>query len=112
MGRGRPKIQIDTKELVKDYLSGLSLMDLAGKYGVSDMTIHNRLKMTGIPTRPPHRRLRKEGKIRIPDPLNDKEFVERVSMYKTECGFNDFQISHYMQVSVKDIMKVTRRKST
>jgi hypothetical protein len=111
MGRGRPRVKLDIKDLITDYLSGMSLMDLAGKYGVSDMTIHNRLKATGIPTRPPHRRLKKEGKVRVKDPLNDKEFIERVTMYKSECGFNDYQISHYMQTSVKDIMMVTRRKS-
>lgn len=109
--RGRPKIQLDMKSVVTDYLSGMSLLDLAAKYGVSDMTIHNRLKSAGIPTRPPHRRLKKVGKSRIPDPLNDADFVERVTLYKNECGFDDYQIAHRMQVSIKDIMKVTRRKN-
>ena len=45
---GRLKIELPMEDIIKDYLGGMSYIELADKYFVHENTIYNNLKTSGI----------------------------------------------------------------
>lgn len=112
---GRPKKQLVDEtgsslmpQIIAEYLSGMTLMELAAKYNTCDMTIHNRLKEAGIPSRPRHRRYGRKVQPRLGEE-SDTDFEERVNSRRA-MGLNDYEISRFMNISVKDVMKVKKHE--
>ena len=104
---GRKPIKLPMTEIMNEYLSGLSLMDLAAKYGVSDMTIYNRLSEAGIPLRAKNRRYGKKISPRLKD--KDKDIAAKVKEY-VAMGMDAYTISRMADVSVRDVMQIQRKK--
>jgi len=110
--RGRPPIQDDKlpiDKIINDYTKlGLSLMDIAAKYGCSDMTVYNRLKNAGVTTRSRYRQENKRIRARL-RPENEEQFRKDVALHLYEKR-NPYEISMYTRVSIKDVIKEVNRQ--
>lgn len=106
--RGRPVLSIPVEDIIADYKSGLSLMDIAGKYSISDMTVYNRLKKAGVETRPRYRQENRRVRSRL-KPEDKSQFTADVELYLYD-GKNAYEISVYTGISIKDVITEVKRQ--
>jgi len=91
--------------IIKEYESGMTLMELASKYNTTDMTIRKKLIENNITLRPPQRRTGTLYNKVIVDPDFDEQVNKRRSW-----GLNDYEIARILDVSVLRVKDVKPKR--